>query len=857
MKEEKFQPTPTATSLRVNTGLESGTLLPQLKAKPFATTSLPATAQPPAEHLMIELDLCIGLLGSQNWVDSLKILLAAAMRLPGIDSGGIYLHEEENHALRLIAHQGLSENFTQNAAFRDADPSDGRADNSISRISPHIALAMASEGFASVVEVPLRDQTRVIAILSVFSRSHPQIGENSRATLESLAARAEVAISQALARSARLTSMHESLLAVEGAGLGTWVANLSTGFFHASARAMELHGIAADTPMTMDLAMAAVHPEDQPVIAAALEQVIAHGGSFSCEYRTAVEADGRRWLASQAYFFENEKQLYGVVRNITRRKRAEMALRETHDQLELRVAERTKQLENANAALREESRRLEMALTASQAGTWALTIGCNTSEWDKRSRLLFGFEEDASVSYEDALSRLHPSHKDAYLDKLQQVTLPGGGDFWSHEFRILHPTLGERWIAGIGSIERDESGHALRMSGINLDITGRKQNEETMRGWNQTLERRVALRTAELKQSEARFRQLVDASLEGIVISRNGIIIDGNPQIASMLGCNLSDIIGHPVLDFIAPESRAIVTSHIAGGVETHYEITGLRLDGTTLPMEVHGRMMTWHGEKTRVTAVRDLTAQKQAEARLVAQKTELDHALRLALISEVSAGIIHQIGQPLSAIGANLAAATARLNSGEENSCDCRKFFDDTAILVARMRDSVIHLKALADPEQPNRVPVRLNDLVSEALLLAQIEASGQRFSLMTEMAPDLPPLLADKVQLSQVVINLVRNAFDASADCPPERCTVIVSTRTMANGKIELSVRDSGTGIAPAVMDHLYAPFFTTKAEGFGIGLRLSRTIVQAHGGSIEGFNNSDGNGATFRVVLPPGHA
>lgn len=598
MKEEKSQSAPTATSPQGNTGLESAPPLPQGREESFATASLPAAVHPPAELLMIELDLCIGLLGSQNLVESFEILLAAAMRLPEIDGGGIYLHEKENHALRLIAHLGLSENLTQNDSFRDADPTDGSHDDSIPGIPPHIALAMASEGFANAVEIPLRDQTRAIAVLSVFSRNHPQIGENSRASLERLAARAEVAIGQALARSALQTTLHESLLAVEGAGLGTWVANFSTGFLNASARAMELHGIAADTPMTIDLAMAAVHPDDQPVVAAALEQVIAFGGSFSCEYRTAVEADQGRWLASQAYFFENEKQLYGVVRNITRRKRAEMALRETHDQLELRVAERTRQLENANAALREESRRLEMALTASQAGTWALTIGSNTSVWDKRSRLLFGFEEDASVSYEDALSRLHPSHKDVFLDKLQQATLPGGGDLWSHEFRILHPTLGERWIAGIGSIERDESGHALRMSGINLDITGRKQNEETMRGWNQTLERRVAIRTAELKQSEARFRQLVDATFEGIVISRNGIIIDGNNQIASMLGCNLHDMIGQPVIDFIAPKSRSIVTERMAEGAETTYEITGLRLDGTTLPMEVHGRMMTWHGKK-------------------------------------------------------------------------------------------------------------------------------------------------------------------------------------------------------------------------------------------------------------------
>ena len=174
----------------------------------------------------------------------------------------------------------------------------------------------------------------------------------------------------------------------------------------------------------------------------------------------------------------------------------------------------------------------------------------------------------------------------------------------------------------------NRNGDPISYAATVKDITGRKQAEEAMRGWNQTLERRVAVRTAELKQSEDRFRQLVDATFEGVVISENGVVIDGNPQIAAMLGCDFPDMIGRPVTDFIAPESRALVLKRISEGFEAPYEYTGLRLDGTKVPMEAHGRMMIWQGKEARVTALRDLTSKKLAEARIEAQKAELDQAL-------------------------------------------------------------------------------------------------------------------------------------------------------------------------------------------------------------------------------------
>jgi len=135
----------------------------------------------------------------------------------------------------------------------------------------------------------------------------------------------------------------------------------------------------------------------------------------------------------------------------------------------------------------------------------------------------------------------------------------------------------------------------------------------------------------------------------------------------------------------------------------------------------------------------------------------------------------------------------------------------------------------------------------------LLRQKVDNARVRLVVELDQDLPPVRANAVQMCQVIYNLIHNTFEACKDGPLERRQVLVTTRLLAGEGIELCVRDAGTGMSPAVLARLFTPFSSTKAEGFGIGLRISQTIVEAHGGSIKGYNNADGVGATFRVVLP----
>ena len=396
-------------------------------------------------------------------------------------------------------------------------------------------------------------------------------------------------------------------------------------------------------------------------------------------------------------------------------------------------------------------------------------------------------------------------------------------------------------------------GSRALVAGYTIDITERKQAEQTLRNWNQTLARQVAERTQDLQHSEARFRQLAEITFEGIAISEGGILVDGNTQLGKIHGYELAEMIGRPVMDFVAPESRASVAETMRTESEAIHECLSLRKDGSVVPTEAHGRMGTWLGKTVRLTALRDLTESKRLAARIEAQQTEIERVGRLALISEISAAIIHQICQPISSLSTNLAAATATAGACEQQRCNTLEILNEIQEDVNRMREIVVHLRALAHPERPVRTQTDLNRMVTDVLPLLQREAGIRQVRLETALAPDLPPLLADAIPLKQVVLNLVRNGFDACAECPPLRRLVTITTRSLPGQELELCVRDAGIGIPPAIEDRLFEVFFTTKREGHGLGLRLCRTIIQAHDGSIEAANNPEGCGAVFRVLLP----
>jgi len=245
-----------------------------------------------------------------------------------------------------------------------------------------------------------------------------------------------------------------------------------------------------------------------------------------------------------------------------------------------------------------------------------------------------------------------------------------------------------------------------------------------------------------------------------------------------------------------------------------------------------------------------DITERKQAELKLREWNASLEQ--RVAERTLELQGVVHQIAQPLSAIGANLFGLI-KLKARDLQRCDALATVKDVEADVIRMREIVRHLRKLVGQGPRTSALTKLNSIVTEVLPLLRQRADSRMCRIAVELGDDEAAVHVDSVQLTQVIFNLVSNALDASENCPPERREILVTTRPHCEKTVEPCVSDAGNGIAPETFNRLFTPFFSTKPDGLGVGLRLSQTMVQAHGGRIEGYNSPDGVGATFRVVLP----
>ncbi len=534
------------------------------------------------------------------------------------------------------------------------------------------------------------------------------------------------------------------------------------------------------------------------------------------------------------------------------------AIHAQRERLERLVEERTRELAAANDQLAAQAETLNMALEASEAGLRDVNLLTGEIRWDARGRHLAGYEiADGYVPIEQVLrERVHPNSREEMARLLTQLADPSGPSHWEHEFLINHPTRGLRWLAGRGKVFRDESGTPTRLLGIIFDITERKHTEEILRDWNSALEAQVAARTRELRASEDRFRSLAEAAFEGVVIHSDQTVMDTNPQAAAMFGYEPAEVVGRPILAFVAPESAAKVAAHLRGNNRESFRWQGLRKDGSTFPLVSRTRMERRDGREIRLTALRDLTEETERQTRLDTLGAELRHATGLALISEVSQGIVHQISQPLTVMGNQIDIALTRMGRCTNATCQAAEVVAAMRAELRQIREVINHLRSLAQPARADFTDTSLNRMVENLVPLLLRECATAGVTIQTSLDASLPLLPANSVQLKQVLINLVRNSIEACASArPPDGGTVRISTRRLNDDAVELVVRDNGPGFAPGIAERIFEPFVTSKPHGTGIGLRLCRRIINAHSGTIEGLPNPDGPGVSFRVRLPLG--
>jgi C4-dicarboxylate-specific signal transduction histidine kinase len=242
----------------------------------------------------------------------------------------------------------------------------------------------------------------------------------------------------------------------------------------------------------------------------------------------------------------------------------------------------------------------------------------------------------------------------------------------------------------------------------------------------------------------------------------------------------------------------------------------------------------------------------KRAEEQLLALQAELAHATRVTTLGELSASIAHEVGQPLGAIVTSGEACLRWLGRRTPQPEEAQACVERVIAEGKRASEIVRRIRSLTKRDAPQKTQLELNDVVNDVVSLVQREVLNHRVSLRLKLACELPPVLGDRVQLQQVLINLVMNGIQAMADIGDELRELLIESRLDEEGHVVVTVQDAGTGIDPEHANRLFEAFFTTKPNGMGMGLSICRSIIEAHGGQLWASNNA-GHGATFQFSLP----
>ncbi len=279
--------------------------------------------------------------------------------------------------------------------------------------------------------------------------------------------------------------------------------------------------------------------------------------------------------------------------------------------------------------------------------------------------------------------------------------------------------------------------------------------------------------------------------------------------------------------------------------------MTGKRKDGTTFPMHLSVGEMRSDGEPYFTGFVHDLTEQQQTQARLQELQSELVHISRLSAMGEMASALAHELNQPLAAINNYMKGSRRLLSVSEDpNRAKIESAMDRASEQALRAGQIIRRLRDFVARGESEKRVESIAKLIEESGALGLTGAREQGVNLQFEVDHEHDLVLVDRVQIQQVLVNLFRNALEAMATSPQRR--LVASTRAVSDDMIEVAVADSGSGFADGVEASLFQTFFTTKETGMGVGLSISRSIVEAHGGKMWAENNPAG-GATFRFTLP----
>ena len=341
-----------------------------------------------------------------------------------------------------------------------------------------------------------------------------------------------------------------------------------------------------------------------------------------------------------------------------------------------------------------------------------------------------------------------------------------------------------------------------------------------------------------------------------VTIDTQGRIESVNRAAERMFGWSAEEAIGQNVAMLMPSPYREQHQQHIdrksvqgnSTVIGRNRQFAGLCKDGTTFPLELSLGELEYNGQRHYVGFIRDLTDRQNAEARMQELRNELFHVSRLSALGQLASALAHEINQPLSAIS-NYIAGAKKMVSDESRREILAEALDLAGKEAIRAGETIRKLRGFLARGESDMRTETVADLVDEAVTISLVGNQSRKVRLQTKLSPLAVNALVDRVQIQQVLLNLIRNAMEAMSDARSPR--IVIETSPFEGDMILFSVTDNGTGMSPEVLSQLFQPFVTSKASGMGIGLSITRNIIEAHGGRIWSEANP-GGGTIFRFTV-----